>query len=57
MAASPSHRSQTVVILLVQFVIVAVPILLVVLVVDTLRAASQMGGLPPFRSTSRAYSA
>ena len=52
-----SHRSQTVVIPLVQLVLVAVPIVLVVLVVDTLRAASQMGGLPPFTSTYRAYSA
>lgn len=42
---------------LVQLVLVAVPIVLVVLVVDTLRAASQMGGLPPFKTTYRAYSA
>lgn len=42
---------------LVLLVIVAVPIVLVVLVVDALRAASQMGGLPPFTATHRAYGA
>jgi hypothetical protein len=42
---------------LVQLVIVAVPFVLAVLVVDTLRATSHMGGLPPFTSTHRAYGA
>ena len=42
---------------LVELVILAIPIVLVVLVVDTMRAASRMGGLPPFTSTYRAYSA
>ena len=57
MAVSPSHRSQTVVFPLVQIVIVAVPVVLAVLVVDALRAAKRMGGLPPFTSTYRAYGA
>ena len=42
---------------LVQLVLVAVPIVLVVLVVDTVRVARRTGGLPPFTSTYRAYSA
>ena len=42
---------------LVQLAVVAVPLVLAVLVVDTLRVASRMGGLPPFTSTHRAYSA
>ncbi len=57
MAVSPSHRSQTVVFPLVQLVIVAVPVVLALLVVDALRAAKHMGGLPPFTSTYRAYGA
>ena len=42
---------------LVQLLLVAVPIVLAVLVVDTLRAARQMGGQPPFVTTYRAYGA
>lgn len=42
---------------LIELVIVAVPIVLAVLVVQALRAARQMGGLPPFTSTYRAYGA
>ena len=42
---------------LVQLVIVAVPVILAVLLVDTLRASRHLGGLPPFTSTYRAYSA
>ena len=42
---------------LILLVIVAVPVVLAVLVVDTLRAAARMGGLPPFTSTYRAYGA
>ncbi len=42
---------------LVQLLIVAVPFVLAVLVVDTVRAARQMGGLPPFETTYRAYGA
>jgi hypothetical protein len=57
MALSPSQRSQPVVIPLVQLFIVALPIVLVVLVVDTLRAARLMGGQPPFDTTYRAYGA
>ena len=57
MAVSPRTADQTVVIPLVELVDVAIPIVLVVLVVDTMRAASRMGGLPPFTSTYRAYSA
>ena len=42
---------------LVQLALVAVPFVLFVLVVDTVRVARQTGGLPPFTSTYRAYSA
>ena len=41
----------------ISILIVAVPVVLAYLVVDTLRAADRMGGLPPFTPTSRAYSA
>lgn len=51
------RKESTVVFSLIQLVIVAVPVVLAVLVVHSLRAASQMGGLPPFTSTYRAYSA
>jgi hypothetical protein len=57
MAVSPSHRSQPLVITLVQLLLVAVPIVLAVLVVDTLRATRRMGGQPPFVTTYRAYGA
>lgn len=42
---------------LVLLVIAAIPVVLAVLVVDTLRAAARMGGLPPFTPTHRAYGA
>ncbi len=42
---------------LVQLLLVAVPIVLAVLVVDTLRATRRMGGQPPFVTTYRAYGA
>jgi hypothetical protein len=42
---------------LIQLLIVAVPIVLAVLVVDTLRASRRMGGQPPFDTTYRAYGA
>jgi hypothetical protein len=57
MTASCFGKEPTVVISLVQLAVVAVPLILAVLVVDTLRVASRMGGLPPFTSTHRAYSA
>ena len=42
---------------LMLFVIVAIPVVFAVLAVDTVRAARQMGGLPPFTPTHRAYGA
>lgn len=42
---------------LVLLLIVIAPIVLAALVVDTVRAQRRMGGLPPFRSTYRAYGA
>jgi hypothetical protein len=42
---------------LIQLVIVAVPVVLAVLLVQTVRSARQMGGLPPFTTTYRAYGA
>jgi hypothetical protein len=57
MTASPLQMESTVVFPLIQLVIVAVPIVLAVLVVQALRVARQMGGLPPFTSTYRAYGA
>ena len=42
---------------LILLVIVAVPLVLAVLVADTMRAAHRAGGLPPFTSTHRAYGA
>lgn len=52
-----SRKESTVVIPLVLLVIAAIPVVLAVLVVDTLRAAARMGGLPPFTPTHRAYGA
>ena len=42
---------------LVLLVIVIAPIVLAALVVDTVRVARRMGGLPPFTTTYRAYGA
>ena len=41
----------------IQLAIVAVPVVLAVLLVQTVRSARQIGGLPPFTSTYRAYGA
>ncbi len=42
---------------LVLLVIVIAPIVLAAFVLDTVRAARRMGGLPPFTATYRAYGA
>jgi hypothetical protein len=42
---------------IVLLVIAIVPIVLIALVADTVRTARRVGGLPPFTTTYRAYSA
>ena len=43
--------------ILIQLAVVVVPVVLAVLLVQTVRSARQMGGLPPFTPTYRAYGA
>ena len=56
-STSTKHSEPSIVPSVISILIVAVPVVLAYLVVDTLRAADRMGGLPPFTPTSRAYSA